>query len=135
MVGLGQGYWTAWQQFVDTVIEQGWVSEDDRLLYRVTNEVDAAGEEICGFYRNFHSLRYSGNSLVIRVQRSPSDLELEGLNRNFADLIETGAIVRSGPLRGEVADNDHLDLARLVLQARHRKPGRLRQFIDALNGF
>ena len=133
MVGLGQGYWTAWQTFVDTVIEQGWVSEEDRLLYRVTNDIDEAVEEVCGFYRNFHSLRYSGASLVVRLQHAPSDDHMARLNAEFADLVVSGAITRSGPLPGEVADNDHLELHRIVLSARRRKPGRLRQFIDVLN--
>ena len=133
MLGLGQGYWSAWQQFVDVVIEQGWVSDADRKLYLITNDIDEAVDEIVGFYANFHSLRYAGDDLIVRLVHPPSATDLARLSADFADLLQSGSITATAPIPGEIADNDHLALARVRLTPHRRKPGRLRELIDAMN--
>ena len=57
------------------------MSPDDRALYRVVNTVEEASEEVLGFYRNYHSCRWVGDLLVLRVQTAPSKAELADLNR------------------------------------------------------
>src|SRR5881227_3415574 len=44
-------------------VTRGLVSPDDEHLYFITDDVAAACEEILGFYRNFHSIRYVGQTL------------------------------------------------------------------------
>ena len=51
----------------------------------------------------------------------------------FADLLVDGAIEATEPLPAEVADQDHLDLPRLVMRYDARRAGRLRSLIDAVN--
>ena len=65
----GGTYWHAWLRFVEEeAIAAGWVSPEDRALFKVTNTMEEAAEEVLGFYRNYHSCRWVGDLLVLRVQ-------------------------------------------------------------------
>ena len=84
----GGTYWHAWLRFIEEeAIAAGWVSPEDRALFKVTNTMEEASEEILGFYRNYHSCRWVGDLLVLRVQVQPSKAELADLNRRFADIV------------------------------------------------
>ncbi len=135
MLGMGQGYWHAWDKFVDVVVEQGYAGTSDRALYRITNDVDEAADEICDFYANFDSIRWVGDRLVLRMQRGPNERQLTDLNHRFGDCVESGTIERTGPTPAEQRDRDQLDLARIVARFSRRQPGRLRGLINACNEF
>jgi uncharacterized protein (TIGR00730 family) len=133
MLGLGQGFWTAWERMVSTVIELGYAGSTDRTLYKVTNDIDEAISEITGFYANFRSLRWVGDKLVLRLNNPTTVEKLAQLNAEFAEWMgEEGAVV-SKPLPPELGENDELDAHRLVLRWNRRQPGRLRLLIDAVN--
>ncbi len=130
----GGTYWSHWVQFVhDELADAGLVSRHDDELFLVTDDVDEAVAEIHGFWRSYHSLRWVGDQLVVRVQHEISDEALAGLNERFADLLLEGEIRRSEPLPAEVSSRDHLDLPRLVMRYDPRRAGRLRALIDAVN--
>lgn len=135
MLGLGHGYWRAWQQFMEKVTSEGYTSSTDTDMYFVTNSVDDAVAEIENFYRNFHSIRWQGDSLILRVQNGPNVEQLEQLNAEFSQYTDGTPIVGSGPLKSEIAQKDHLDLHRVVLRFSRRQPGRLRRLIDATNSW
>ncbi len=55
----GGSYWHAWQDWLRSEVEsRNLISPDDRHLYLITDNVDEAYQEILGFYRNYHSLRF-----------------------------------------------------------------------------
>jgi uncharacterized protein (TIGR00730 family) len=126
------GYWTAWEDFVtDHVITRGLVSPDDRALYLITDDVAHVREEILGFYRNFHSIRFVGPRLVLRLKAAPTDEEVADLEREFGAIATDGRIRATPALSAE--RNDHPDLPRLVLRFDQSHHGRLRMLIDAIN--
>ena len=130
----GGTYWRAWDRFIrEEVAGRGLVSPDDLLLCRITDDVESATAELLGFFRNYHSIRYVGNRLVVRLRAAPSAAELERLDDEFADIRARGRIEAVDPLPAEVADGDHLDLPRLALHFDRTNHGRLRAFVDALN--
>ena len=118
---------------MDTIIEQGYATDTDRCLWKITNSVDEAVEELTRFYANFHSVRWNGDTLIIRVHRRPSDERLRELSEKFAPWLSDYGMVATAPLPAEVGDRDALDLDRVKLQLNRRQPGRLRQIIDELN--
>ena len=127
-------YWRGWQEFVDhEVTSRGLVSGEDHALYRVTADVEEAAQEFLGYYRNYHSCRWVGDLLVVRLHVPPTRTQLAELNRRFHDIVVSGAIRPTKPLSPERAGHDHLDLARLALRFDRLHYGRLRQLIDALN--
>ncbi len=127
-------YWSGWQHFLDEqVTARGLVSGEDHALYRVTADVDEAADELLGYYRNYHSCRWVGDLLVLRVKRAPTRSQLQDLNHRFHDIVVSGTIRPTKPLSPERAGHDHLDMARLALRFDRVHYGRLRQLIDALN--
>ena len=132
----GGTYWSAWKSLLEVeVLERGLIAPEDRALYRVTADVDEAVEELLGFYRNYHSIRWVGDLLVLRLRHAPTRRQLEELNGAFADIIVTGTIRPTKPLGPERSGHDHLDLPRICLRFDRIHYGRLRQMIDRLNTF
>src|SRR5437763_947237 len=74
----GGTYWKSWGRFVtDELATRGVIDPDDHSFYLITDNVEAASAEIRGFYRNYHSIRYVGDTLVIRIRRAPAPARLE----------------------------------------------------------
>jgi len=130
----GEGYWSGWRRFVDEhLAANGWISPNDEHLFLITDNVDEAVAAVRGFWRNYHSIRWVGSRLVIRLQAEPTEAEVARLNEEFDDLVLEGRIATSPPLPAEASDRDELERPRLVLQFDVRKGGRFRSFIEALN--
>ena len=130
----GGTYWRSWQRFVDEeLVGDGLVSAGDRALYRITDSVEDAVAELLGFYRNYHSRRFVGSRLVLRVRRAPDDHQLAELSAQFADIADASGLQRSEPLPIERSEGDHLELERVVFRFDRIHQGRLRELIDALN--
>ena len=130
----GDSFWADWSAFArDTVAARGLINPDDLDLYQVTDDVAAARDTIIGFYRNYHSLRWVGPRLVLRLNALPTDEEVGELNDRFSHLCVKGPIERRGPLAAEVADEDQLDRPRLVMTYDPFHPAALHQIIAALN--
>lgn len=130
----GDRFWHAVETFIeDQLVPRRLVSPEDVALYRVCNDVDEAVGEIEGFYRNFHSIRFVGRRLVVRLLHEPTDELLAALQRDHGHLCRQGVFERSGPLPAEVADGDAVDKPRLVFDFVRRDWAGLRLLIDALN--
>jgi len=130
----GGTYWSDLVGAIEReVLATGYVSPEDLSLFRVTDDVAAAVSEIDHFYANYHSLRFVGRLLVLRIQRLPDDAGLDRLNEDFADIVSTGRIAPTSASPSEVADDDHLELARLAFAFDKTHWARLRELINALN--
>ncbi len=131
----GGSYWQAWERFVaGEVAARDLIGPDDTTLYLITDEVAEAAAEIVGFYRNYHSLRWVGERLVIRLQAQPTPEEVAALSEEFAPICLRGGIeLLPGPLPAETREADHPDLPRVALSFDRLSYARLRQLIDALN--
>jgi uncharacterized protein (TIGR00730 family) len=130
----GGTYWSTLGEFIEREVARNrLIDPDDTDLFLVTDDVDEAGAAIIGFYRNFNSIRWVGDRLVVRLEAPPTDEELAALNEEFADVCVTGRIERSEPLPAEVAGDDRLDKPRLVLHFDIFRQARLRALINAIN--
>ena len=131
----GGTYWTTWRRFLESsLLESGMISADDFSLFRITSSVEEAVREIHGYYRVFHSARYVGRNLVIRIREPLAPGALAALNRDFRDLLAEGSITQRKALPGESDEPEIADLPRIVLRFNSASHGRLRQLIDRLNG-
>ena len=92
-----------------------------------------ASRHVLDFYRNYHSIRYVGARLVIRLRATPTKTEMADLNDAFSDILTRGRIETTPPQPPEVSGNDHLHLPRIALHFDRSSHGRLRALIDALN--
>ncbi|MEI6443886.1 MAG: LOG family protein [Nostocales cyanobacterium ELA583] len=129
----GGDYWRSWSQYInEQLVKTGLVSPDDPSLYTITDNLEVACNTITGFYRVYHSSRYVGEQLVIRLKEDLSDAQLELINNNFNDILVTGKIVKSQALPQEGQDETS-HLPRLVLNFNQRDLGRLYQMIGVIN--
>jgi hypothetical protein len=129
----GASYWKDWEAWAQArLLEEGLIGEHDGAIFKVTDDVDVAVREVLDFYANYHSSRFVGDRLVLRLVEAPSEAQLAALNDEFPDLLAKGSITLSEPLPKENGEFDALP--RLVLHFNRRSIGRLRGLIDRLNG-
>ena len=130
----GGSYWKHLAGFItEELAGGGYIAINDLDRVVITDSAKAATAEIVGFWRNYDSLRWVGDALVMRLKASPTAAEIEVLNANFAGLLDSGRIEATGPLDAEVADKDRLELPRIVFTPRRRAVGELHRLIRALN--
>ncbi len=130
----GSTYWSRWRSFIEEEVEsRGLISRGDQVLFKITDNVQEATDEILDFYRNYHSRRFVGDRLVIRLRHNPSDADLEHLSAEFGDICKTGGIERAEPARSEIETDDELDKYRIALRFDRMKHARMRELINALN--
>ncbi|MCH8054808.1 MAG: TIGR00730 family Rossman fold protein [Deltaproteobacteria bacterium] len=131
----GKGYWRKWEDFVQReMLNRGFVSEQDLSFFKIVEEVETAIQEIRNFYSNYHSYRFVNRDLVIRLVHPPTAALIDGLNRDFRDILKEGEVKETGPLPEESDDPETLSLHRLLVPFNREDFGRLRQMIDAING-
>ncbi len=112
----GGTYWHGWLEFVQTeLVRNGLVSPGDLDLFLITDDVDVACEEIIGFYRNYHSIRWAGERLIVRMRQGPTDDQLAALNERHAGLLVEGTIETTEATPAERSSKDQVDLARIVM--------------------
>ena len=130
----GGDYWLQWQEYIkNQLLARGLISQSDLRLYKITQSVEEAAQEIVRFYANYHSLRYVRDDLVMRLQNRPTDEQLAEIESKFSDIKARGSFQLSGPLPAE-RDEPALDnLNRLIFTFNRRDHGRLRMLIDYLN--
>jgi uncharacterized protein (TIGR00730 family) len=131
----GCDYWDCWHGFIrDQLLCRGLISPEDMSLFKIFQSEEAAVQEIEQFYRNYHSVRSVHRDLVVRVRQSITPEQLEGINVQFADLLERGAFeARIEPLPEELDEPELKEFPRLVFQSNRKSASRLRQLIDHLN--
>lgn len=129
----GGDYWHDWLEYVQKqLLKRGLVSANDFSLFTITDQLDEACEIITRFYSAFHSCRYVGNHLVMRLNIDISDEAVAHLNHNFSDILVKGQIEKSHALPQEAQDMS-IGKSRLLLHFNQRDLGRLYQMINEIN--
>jgi len=127
-------FWRPLLDFFEAqLIKGGMISPADRHIYQVVHSGEEAARVILQFYAVYHSQRYIGDSLVLRLQRRLPETAVSSLTKEFRDLLRGGAIEQRGPLEEEADETDLADLPRLVLQFDRKSYGRLIQLIHRIN--
>jgi uncharacterized protein (TIGR00730 family) len=127
-------YWETWIKFLtEHLLKLGFVSTEDFSFFKVAHHVDEAVGEILQFYKIYHSERWVGEKLVIRLCQRLSKNAVIDLNKNFSDLVREGEIVQRAAFPQEKNEPEIWELPRLVLTPYRTSFGRLRQLIDAIN--
>ena len=130
----GGNYWLRWREYIENeLLGRELISPADMSLFKVTDSVAEAVTEVLIFYRVYHSMRYVGPDLVLRLQKPPAEALLERIRTEFADILKAGTFEVSGPLPAESNDVQLADLARLRFRFDRHSMGRLRMLIDLIN--
>jgi len=131
----GGTYWKQWFHFVQNeLLAQSYISQTDLGLFEMLESEDKVLERLDRFYSRFHSLRYVGERLVLRLQSNIDDALVNELQEKFKDLlIPGGRLLPTGPLPEEEDELDLSQLPRIVLDFNRKDFGRLKALIDSIN--
>ncbi len=129
----GGTYWAHWKEYVEAqLLKKEMISPEDMYLFKITDDVEAAVQEILHFYRRYHSSRMVRDHLVIRLKSPLPEQVVAQLSDRFGDIVSSGRIrTLPGPMAAE--GDEFPELQRLVLRFDRRSVGRLRLLIDAIN--
>lgn len=130
----GGTYWSGWLDYIKAeLLEKGMISPGDLSLFKVTDNVEEAVDEVLDFYSVYNSMRFVRDRLVLRLHREPSDQLIERLNDEFQDVVESGRIEKTVMHKIETDDEHLSELPRIAFTFNRRAVGRLRQMVDMLN--
>jgi len=131
----GGSYWAHWIRFLEKeLLRRGYIDSADFDLFEHVDSVEGAFEIIAQFYRRYHSIRYVGRKLVIRMTKPLDENRVASLATRFSDILEPSGTIRSaGPLPEEADEPEVWHLPRLVLDYSRERFGRLKTLIDAIN--
>ncbi len=132
----GGTYWQSWQRHIETeFVESGLISPEDLNLFKVTDQIDEALEEITTFYKRYHSIFFVDEQPVLRILGAVDQKMLKALNTRFSDIVVKGEIVET-KLPCEPKDAVDLEnFSQLTFHFDKRSFGRLRQMIDFINRY
>jgi hypothetical protein len=109
------------------------ISPSDCSTYEVASSAEEAVQRILRFYSVYHSLRYVGEQLVLRLRQPLPEAAPAALTREFADMLSRGSI-RQGSALPEEADEPTLQhLPRLIFAFNRQQFGRLIELIRRVN--
>ncbi len=132
----GNNYWKDWEKYIgDHLLKAHLISPEDMHLFKVTDSIDEAVEELLRFYKIYHSSRFVRDQFVLRLNQDISDANLEKLNQNFKDILDEGQIQKCKATSEEANEPDLIHLPRLIMNFNRRSFGKLRAMIDAINQF
>ena len=131
----GGTYWTRYIEFLkEELLLSGYINKTDLDLFERSESVDEAVQSIRLFYSRYHSLRYVGDKLVLRLLTAFEEKAVEDLNARFVDiLVPRGGISLSEALPAESEEPELAHLPRLVVDFDRKDFARLRHLIDAVN--
>lgn len=128
----GSSYWIEWEMFVrDVLYGKGLISADDFNLFRYTTDIEKAIYEIQLFYKNYHSLRYIGSEVILRLKKPPTQALIDELNSRYRILLASGDFaIAEDPEIDEDTGTKYYGIRFHFVQ---RRFGTLRRMIDTIN--
>ena len=130
----GSNYWQKWIDFVqEGLLDEGMVSKEDMYIFRRFSDPVEATDYINNFYRRYHSLRYIGKKIVVRLNSPIPDGLLKTLNEEYAEFLGNDGLQRCEALPQEADEPDLADMPRLVMEPNLRRPVDLYCLVRSIN--
>ncbi len=131
----GNQYWASFMRFIKRHLQKDkMIDPEDVNLIHHTHDPREAVKIVADFYKNYHSIRYIGDRLVLRIQRPVSSAKLKMLNREFKDIVKSGSIEQQpGHFNEEANEPDIAHLSRLSFHFNRHGFGRLHKMIRMIN--
>lgn len=133
----GGAFWQDFLEYLQNHLQKaGLISPSDFCLFKVTQSLDEACEEVVRFYRNFHSYRFTSEKTVLYLQRPIPPEEIPTLEKQFSDLLRPQGRFGVDPsMEDEEYTEDLQGLSKLAFNFDNRSFGRLRALIDRINEY
>jgi uncharacterized protein (TIGR00730 family) len=128
------GFWKGFCDFIDReVLSRNFISESDKVLYRVFHTPEDALNHIDLFYRNYHSMRFIKEKIAIRLKKAPSPDLMRQIHEKFKTLSLDGKFELTSALDEEGNEPELQGLTRLVFPCDRKDFAHLRRLIDFIN--
>jgi uncharacterized protein (TIGR00730 family) len=128
-------YWQHWRTYVQSeLLRTGMIVPEDMHLFYLTDDAEAAVQEIMQYYRRYHSSRFVYDEFVMRMKTPLPEGYVAELSEEYEDLLKGGDIREVMSALPEEA-GEFGDLPRLVFNYDKQSAGRLRQLINTVNAF
>jgi len=89
----GDDFWGPFMKsWIRRLVKDGLIDSDDHHLLYHTDSIESAVNHIRDFYLNYHSFRYVGKCILLRIMNPLSDSALKRLNAEFSDVLSEGNI-------------------------------------------
>jgi len=133
----GNGYWGKWMEFLqDCLVKGEYISPEDVSLLTILNDEKEAVKIITAFYRRYHSMRYIGDMVVLRLKTRPEQYAIQALNEEFPeDLLPGGKFEAREALPEEQDEPELLELPRLTFPFNKKSFASLKAIIERVNSF
>jgi len=129
----GDDFWGPFlKSWVRRLLDDGLISPDDmNLIYHTDNATDAVNH-IERYYLNYHSFRYVGHDVLLRLNNPLSETSLARLNAEFSNVLHEGSIeqVYQWPTSD---DPCFAHYPRLRMRLKHHRMNSLPQLIHRMN--
>jgi uncharacterized protein (TIGR00730 family) len=131
----GGKFWKSFLHYVsEHLMADKLISPEDFNLFKWTDSIEEARDYVVRFYHNFHSYRFVGPYLVIRLQCALNEQKLDLLRKEFLSIFDPpGEMFQRDSLPQEDNEPELAKLPRLCLTFNRIHFGFLRLFIDRLN--
>jgi uncharacterized protein (TIGR00730 family) len=130
----GRNFWRPLLRFISQkLVSEGMISSSDRSIFRVVRSAQAAADVILKFYSVYHSLRYVGDRVVLRLHRPLPERMVTALAKEYREILVSGTIAQGGALSEEADEPELQHLSRLIFRFNRRDYGRLTQMIEQIN--
>jgi uncharacterized protein (TIGR00730 family) len=128
-------FWKSFTEYVSQhLMGDKLISPEDFHLFKLTSDLNEARDYVLNFYKNFHSYRFVGPYLVIRLQHRISDEKIAQLKKEFLSILSPPAeIFQREAFPQEANEPELMHFPRLCLTFNRIHFGFLRLFIDRLN--
>lgn len=132
----GGTYWIEWRRFMEKALLQGkYIDPHDMGLVEYTTDPEATIQIISNFYHNYHSLRWVGKELRLRINRPLPKEALQKLNEQFSHVLSQGQFTQEPPHPSEKDETELENMTRLAFQFNALDYGQLRQVINFVNQY
>jgi uncharacterized protein (TIGR00730 family) len=137
LVDDDSGYWEQLLEFIKAqLLGRGLISAEDFSIFSITTNENEAIRIIEEFYKNYHSMRFIGSTLVLRLNKELTDSEIADLSAEFPEIrLHGDSIIKSAAFPEEHDEPDLLHLPRISFKFDHQHYGLLTAFIGRINLF
>ena len=130
----GDDYWGPFiHSWMRRLVDDHLIGPNDHNFLFHTDSAESAVRHITSFYSNYHSFRYVGEWVLLRINCALSDGDLERLNAEFSDVLKEGEIEQV--MHWPKSDDPGLDhLPRLRMKLDCSRMNVLPEIIRRMNG-
>jgi len=130
----GDDYWGPFvNSWMRRLVDDGLIGPNDHNFLYHTDSAESAVRHITSFYSNYHSFRYVGDWMLLRINSALSEGELSRLNAEFSDVLREGEIEQV--FHWPKSDDPGLDhLPRLRMRLDGNRMNVLPEIIRRMNG-